>query len=77
MNNQDLINQLCACVDAPSVLNALHACPPGHPLNNAWQWRNAYVLAREHTTGFILAAEAILELKARAVTALRLPVISR
>lgn len=39
------IDRICALTTNPEVLNAFHACQPGHPLNNAWQWRNAWAMA--------------------------------
>lgn len=29
------------------VLNAFHACRPNHPLNNEFQWRNAWFVAAQ------------------------------
>jgi hypothetical protein len=40
------LDDLCARTHSPSVLNALHACRSGHPLNSETQWRDAYVRVR-------------------------------
>ena len=37
--------EICSGTTNPEMLNALHACRPAHPLNNKFQWRNAWALA--------------------------------
>lgn len=45
INNR--LDTICRQTTAPSVLNALHACRDGHPLNrdNKYCWRNAHSIA--------------------------------
>ena len=39
------LNEICQMTENPELLNALHACREGHPMNGAFQWRNAHSLA--------------------------------
>lgn len=41
------LNQICRMTTKPDMLNALHACRKGHPLNATAvaPWFNAYALA--------------------------------
>jgi hypothetical protein len=41
------LDQICNMTKSPTMLNALHACRPGHPLNNKFQWRDAWALAAQ------------------------------
>lgn len=45
MTTVEILNTICEQTAYPNMLNALHACRPRHPLNHAWQWRNAHALA--------------------------------
>jgi len=38
------LDQIADCTTSCTILNALHACRDGHPLNNSYAWRNAYAL---------------------------------
>jgi hypothetical protein len=58
------LDDLCARTHSPSVLNALHACRSGHPLNSETQWRDAYVLVQQHTQDFLGADLAWLRERA-------------
>lgn len=44
------IDRICELTTSPTMLNALHACRPGHPLGKDmfYPWRNAWVLASQH-----------------------------
>lgn len=61
------IDQITAQTTKPEVLNALHACRPGHPLNNKFQWRNAYTLAAQNGGYFGIHSDAIEWLKEQAI----------
>jgi hypothetical protein len=54
MTTQQRLNALCACTTDATILNALHACRPGHPLgrDNAWKWRNAWTLVKQRPLAF-------------------------
>jgi hypothetical protein len=39
------LDRICSLTNNPQMLNALHACRPNHPLNNRYQWRDAWFLA--------------------------------
>lgn len=44
MNDHDVnkaIDKITMHLTSAEALNVMHACRPGHPLNNPWQWRNA------------------------------------
>ena len=41
------IDQICQMTTNPETLNALHACRPGHSLNNRYQWRDAWAMASQ------------------------------
>lgn len=63
------IEAFCQETNRPAVLNALHACIPGHPFgrNNPTKWRNAWTIVCQHPTDFSccdtswLAKQAMLE----------------
>ena len=59
------IDQICRMTNKPEVLNALHACRPGHPLNNSNQWRNAHFLAA-HQPSYVIPDDAVAWLAERA-----------
>jgi hypothetical protein len=40
-----ILNQICNETTNPELLNALHACRLGHPLNHPHCWINAYSIA--------------------------------
>jgi hypothetical protein len=44
------IDRICELTTSPTMLNALHACRPGHPLgkDTIYPWRNAWCLAGQH-----------------------------
>lgn len=42
------LNSICEMTKNPTVLNALHACRDGHPLNNANSFKHAWFLASQH-----------------------------
>jgi len=43
LTDTEALDALCgAGVLSAEGLNMLHACRPGHPLANPFQWRNAY-----------------------------------
>ncbi len=44
IQNEAMLDRICSQITEADTLNALHACRPGHPLNNKFQWRNAYAL---------------------------------
>jgi hypothetical protein len=51
MDNQAIARRLdgiCEQIARAEVLNALHACRPGHPWNLTaeYPWRNAYAMVR-------------------------------
>lgn len=58
------IDQICQMTTNPELLNALHACRPGHPLKNAYSWYNAYFLAAQRPSYEINSA-AVNWLKAK------------
>lgn len=53
------IDRLCAATTNPTILNALHACRPGHPWNGAAErpFINAHFLVAQHLGDF--AAEDV------------------
>ncbi len=60
------IETICRMTTRPEVLNALHACRHNHPLNNPFQWRNAYALASQQPSYVIdCAATCWLEKQAK------------
>lgn len=64
------IDDICRETTNPTLLNALHACRPGHPWNKTAvrPWHNALFLARGQTFAKRLSNEAIdfLERQAKA-----------
>jgi hypothetical protein len=53
------LDRICSQTTNPETLNALHACRPGHPLNNPFQWRNAYALATQRQGYFEIERAAV------------------
>lgn len=41
------IDQITKHTRNAELLNALHACRPGHPLSNSYAFRNAFTLASQ------------------------------
>ena len=58
------IDNLCRETTNAEMLNTLHACRDGHPLNNSHQWRNAYVMASQRRHEFSGAMVAWLRERA-------------
>ena len=51
--HDEMLDRLAGHATTPSVRNALHACRAGHPLNNAFQWRDAWCLVAQNPRMFI------------------------
>lgn len=54
------IDQICSMTTNPTVLNALHACRPNHPLNKITErpWRNAWFLAAQQPS-YVINSDAL------------------
>lgn len=53
------IDKICSLTNKPSVLNALHACRLGHPMNSPTQWRNAYCICAQQPS-YVIPSDAIV-----------------
>lgn len=43
------LDKICQMTSKTETLNALHACRINHPMNNDFQWRNAwFICAQNH-----------------------------
>lgn len=62
--NEMDIDTICQMTRNPELLNALHACRPGHPLKTAHSWYQAFFLAAQRPSHEI-SLEAVNWLKAK------------
>lgn len=60
------IDQICQMTTNPELLNALHACRPNHPLQNAHSWWKAYALASQRPS-YEIPMSAVNWLKEKAM----------
>jgi len=53
------IDKICELTNKPSLLNALHACRDGHPLNKTADrpWRNAHFVAMQQPS-YVIPTDA-------------------
>lgn len=61
------LDKICRLITKPDVLNALHACREGHPLNKMTMrpWLNAYVLCLQQPS-YVVPISACLWLRTEA-----------
>ena len=52
----EMLDRLSSHATSASARNALHACRADHPLNNAFQWRDAWCLVAQNPLMFIGAS---------------------
>jgi hypothetical protein len=61
------LDKICSLTTKPEVLNALHACRPGHPWNKTAKnpWRNAWFIASQQPS-YVISCDATAWLEKQA-----------